>query len=125
MPRKGERRYKNWLNEGFPLWLQERLGERDWLAVDLAKKLAVDAGVISNYMSGKRSPDPKLLNRIADVMGVSDEEVFAAAGYLREYEPSEDPRQEELCNRLHGIDLTPERYATLSVLLESWQPPRP
>ena len=30
MPRKGQRRYKGWLTEGFPGWLQERLDEREW-----------------------------------------------------------------------------------------------
>lgn len=119
MPRKGQRRYKNWLNEGFPLWLQERLEERDWKAVDLADKLGVNSGVISNYMTGARNPEPKLLNRIADVLGVSDEEIFTAAGYLRAMTLPDDPRRLELMRRIQMVELTPDRYAMLSSILAS------
>lgn len=49
MPRKGQRRYKGWLTEGFPGWLQERLDEREWLAVDLAERLGANSGAITFF----------------------------------------------------------------------------
>ena len=125
MPRKGQRRYKGWLTEGFPGWLRERLEEREWLAVDLAEKINVNSGVISNYMTGARTPDPKMLQRIADVLSVSDEEIFTAAGYLREMPLTDDPRRLELQRRIGVIDLTPDRYDMLNTLLTSWQGHRP
>lgn len=125
MPRKGQRRYKNWLTEGFPGWLQERLEERDWLAVELAEKIGVNSGVISNYMTGARAPEPKMLQRIADVLNVSDEEIFVAAGYLREMTLSDDPRRMELVRRLQAVELTPERYDLLNMLLTTMQGSRP
>lgn len=125
MPRKGQRRYKHWLHEGFPAWLQERLVEREWLAVELAERIGVNSGVISNYMNGSRQPDPKMLQRIADVLEVADEEVFSAAGYLRQPVVTDDPRRLELVRRLQSVELTPDRYAMLSTLLAQWQPSRP
>ena len=117
MPRRGRRRYAGWLNEGFPLWLQERLTARDWSISDLADAMGMQTSLISRWMQGTQKPTAKSAAKIADALQISVDEVLTAAGLRPSLKTDADPRRAELHRRLDLVELTPERYRTLNALL--------
>jgi transcriptional regulator with XRE-family HTH domain len=117
MPRKGKPRYADWLREGFPLWLQRRLQERDWSITDLARAMGVQTSLISRWMAGRQKPTAESANRIAEVLQISVDEVLTEAGLRPVLVTDEDPRRAELVMKLGLVELTTERYLTLNALL--------
>jgi transcriptional regulator with XRE-family HTH domain len=117
MPRKGKPRYADWLREGFPLWLQRRLQERDWTITDLARAMGVQTSLISRWMAGRQKPTAESANRIAEVLQISVDEVLTEAGLRPVLVTDEDPRRAELVMKLGLVELTTERYLTLNALL--------
>ena len=117
MPKKGKPRYADWLREGFPLWLQGCLQERNWSITDLARAMGVQTSLISRWMAGKQKPTAESAGRIAEVLQVSVDEVLTAAGLRLSPGPGEDPRRAELMMKLGSVELTRERYLTLNALL--------
>jgi transcriptional regulator with XRE-family HTH domain len=117
MPRKGKPRYADWLHEGFPLWLQMRLQERDWSITDLARAMGVQTSLISRWMAGRQKPTAESANRIAEVLQISVDEVLTEAGLRPVLVTDEDPRRAELVMKLGLVELTTERYLTLNALL--------
>ena len=121
--RKGNRRYKNWKDEGFPLWLQQRLEDRGWKAADLAPKIPVVPSLVSRWMDESQRPSPESVLKIADALGVDEVEAMIAAGYLspRPGEPGTDsPRLFELHKKLDASNLTDDRYRTIAAILNTW-----
>lgn len=51
--------------------------DRGLLQVELAARMGVSQTAISNWLSGKRSPKPAELQRLAGVIGVSLNELFS------------------------------------------------
>jgi transcriptional regulator with XRE-family HTH domain len=117
MPRKGKPRYADWLHEGFPLWLQGRLQEREWSITDLARAMGVQTSLISRWMAGRQKPTAESANRIAEVLQISVDEVLTEAGLRPVLVTDEDPRRAELVMKLGLVELTTERYLTLNALL--------
>jgi len=117
MPKKGKPRYADWLREGFPLWLQGCLQERNWSITDLARAMGVQTSLISRWMAGKQKPTAESAGRIAEVLQVSVDEVLTAAGLRPVLVTDEDPRRAELMMKLGSVELTRERYLTLNALL--------
>jgi transcriptional regulator with XRE-family HTH domain len=115
--KKGQRRYKNWKTEGFPLWLQQRMEERGWNALRLAKEIKVVPSLVSRWMSGYQRPSPESLTAIAEAMQLDEREVFTAAGHLSPRHAPNDPRREELHRKVDAAHLTHDRYLTLNTLL--------
>jgi transcriptional regulator with XRE-family HTH domain len=119
MPRKGRPRYANWLNTGFPRWLQDRLKERGWQAVDLAEAMQIQTSLISRWMAGTQRPSAQSARRIAEVMQLDEDEVLTEAGHRQPKATDDDPRRAELHRKLGLVELTNERYLTLNALLST------
>jgi transcriptional regulator with XRE-family HTH domain len=117
MPKKGKPRYADWLNEGFPLWLQGCLKERNWTITDLARAMGVQTSLISRWMAGRQKPTAESAGRIAEVLQISVDEVLTEAGLRPVQVTDEDPRRAELMMKLGSVELTRERYLTLNALL--------
>jgi transcriptional regulator with XRE-family HTH domain len=128
--KKGSRRYKNWKQDGFPLWLQQRMAERGWNALRVSQEIHVVPSLISRWMSGAQQPSPESLRSIARAMQLSELEVLRAAGHLSPdvtNAETDDPRRAELHRKLDVLVLTHERYLTLNALLNMMAetPPAP
>jgi transcriptional regulator with XRE-family HTH domain len=107
----------------FHEWLEEKLQERDWLAADLARASrepdyprGFDPGLISRW----RRPPPegvvpnqaKTLTRLARAFGISESEVYAAAGLLPpdQADQAASVVQTELEARLARLGATLSKY---------------
>ena len=56
--------------------LKNKLQERRMRQIDLARKIDVTDTTISRYVNGDVKPKPLLLNRIANVLDCSPDELF-------------------------------------------------
>ncbi len=120
MPPKGQRWYRNWKNEGFPLWLRGQMEARGWDTVVLAEKLDTKyTSGPTRWLTGETLPSPKTLRKLAEVFNLPLDEVYTAAGHLNGNgtSPSDDPRVPHLLHRIQALDLTHERYLALSAVL--------
>ena len=121
--KKGQPRYASWKREGFPLWLQQRLEERDWKIADLGRQMGLTTSAIARWMSGQNTPGPETLLRLADVLQVSYDEVLTEAGLRPRMVSDDDPKRAEINRRVAAIPLTEKNYQMLLDLLnviESW-----
>lgn len=119
MVRKGQPRYAGWLDEGFPLWLRQRLEERAMSISDLARAMPTQASLISRWMQGRQRPTADSAVRIAEVLCLPPDEVLTAAGLRPQQATDADPHLAELTHKLRLVNLTPERYLTLNALLNT------
>lgn len=87
-------------------WLRRQLARRDWSGADLARRLNVANGRVSEWTTGKRVPSPKSCLRLADAFGVDPDTVLAIAGHRAVPAPLEDPK-EELIALIRRADLSP------------------
>ena len=117
--RQGKPRYSDWLDEGFPLWLQQRLDERGWSITELARRMGTQTTLISRWMQGRQRPTAQSARLIAQVMKLDEDEVLTAAGLRGIKTTDDDPRRAELLHKLGLVELTPERYLTLSAVLNT------
>lgn len=88
--------------------IREQRAARRLSQQDLAAKANVEQSKLSRIERGSiKHPDPRVLGRIADVLGVSVELYYAAAGYPLPYSNAyPDPR--DFFRRLYGVEPTPE-----------------
>jgi transcriptional regulator with XRE-family HTH domain len=128
MSRKGERWYKNWQSEGFPRWLRERMEERGWNTVDLAERLGTRyTSGPTRWLTGQTLPSLASLTKLAEILELPVEEVYKAAGHATNgnHATADDPRLLHLLQRITNLDLTYERYMTLSAILTSMEEATP
>ena len=110
---KGNVRYKNWKNEGFPLWLRQRMEERNLNASQLASKMGVVSSLISRWMTGAQRPNSSSVRKISEALGVDHKDTLIAAGYLPPDAGTsvyEDPRRTDLIRIIRTLSLSDERY---------------
>lgn len=126
--KKGNRRYKNWDNQGLALWLQQHMDARGWNAHRLSQEAGLStASLISRWMDKRpevrQRAAPEQLKKIAKAFGIDEKEALIAGGYLSpEPETDEtqtpDPRRAELHRRLDAIDLTTEVYLAIDAMFK-------
>ena len=67
------------------------------------------AGAVSQWVNGSRIPDPKSVDRIADVLGVDLDTVLTLAGHRQHMgEPDPDDRPAAIAARLRRLKLSDE-----------------
>lgn len=83
-------------SDSLPMWLRRQLDRRDWSQADFARRLNVGTGLVSRWMTGKRTPSPRYCDLIADVLGVDLDVVLLMANHravTTDLDP-DDPRIE-------------------------------
>lgn len=65
----------------FPVWLRQQMNSHEWSVTDLARRLEVNHGTISMWLSGQRHPNARSVRRLADTLGVDEDSALIAAGH--------------------------------------------
>jgi transcriptional regulator with XRE-family HTH domain len=84
----------------FATWLRRQLNRNEWTQADFARRMDVSTGRISEWTTGKRVPNPKSCELIADVLGADIDLVLRVAGHRPNVE-SIDPDDPRVI--LHGM----------------------
>jgi transcriptional regulator with XRE-family HTH domain len=105
----------------FGEWLRKQLQRREWSQADFVRRGQFSRTAVSDWILGKRIPDPRSSDLIADVLGVDRDEVLALAGHREPDEPIEadDPRR-ELLTLVRMLRVTPDRAVGLRHLIRGW-----
>ncbi len=89
----------------FSEWLVGKMSERGISQSDLARLSGISRQAISNYINQQRSrPDNQALRNIAQGLRISEEEIFRAAGVLRELDPDYSPSLAEWMDLFNTAD---------------------
>lgn len=103
-------------------WILRRLKGRDWSQADFARAIPTSTGTVSNWISGKRIPEPESCDKIADVLGLDVDDVLTIAGHRPEpidFDP-DDPRA-LLVARIQTSRLADHRLRDLRRYLDLWE----
>lgn len=89
----------------FAEWLQQQLEKRGWNQRDLIRHVRLaeyqlSPAHLSRIMTGHRDPNAEVCIGIAHALGLSNEEVFRARGWLPATKSEIDPRAERLAKTL-------------------------
>jgi transcriptional regulator with XRE-family HTH domain len=105
----------------FANWVRGELRRREWSAADLARRMDVNSGIISNWLSGKRRPSPRSCDLLADVLGADLDFVLALVGH-RPATTSAPPPDETaaVIAMLRRIQPSPDRIKGLDGMLRTW-----
>lgn len=82
------------MSNPFGLWLKRQLDRRDMTRPEFARAIHKSPARLSEWINGKRIPDPKSCDLIADALGVDLDLVLWQAGHrppTKEIDP-EDPK---------------------------------
>ena len=100
-------------------WIRNELAHRDWTAADLARRLGVSSGRISEWSSGRYTPSPASCLRLAEVFTADPDQVLALAGHRAVAPPPEDAKA-RLITLIQRVDMTPTQIAGLEAMLTAW-----
>lgn len=107
----------------FPEYLARALRSREWTQADFARRMGVSTGSVTMWMSGKRRPDPASIQRIADVLFVSADDLLVIAGH-RPPDDNVDPDSDlaRILGMVRAIDWEshPERRDLLEGMFMGW-----
>jgi transcriptional regulator with XRE-family HTH domain len=65
----------------FGAWLDAQLQRREWNQSEFARRIDVRPGVVSHWIRGERVPEPRSIDKIADVLFVDVDELLTIAGH--------------------------------------------
>jgi len=100
-------------------WIRHELAHREWSAADLARRLGVSSGRISEWSSGRYTPSPASCLRLAEVFVADPDQVLALAGHRAAPPPPEDAKA-RLITLIQRVDMTPTQIAGLEAMLTAW-----
>lgn len=106
-------------SQDFGRWLAKQLDRRDWKQADLVQRTRLSRSSVSDWITGKKIPDPKSCDLIADALGVDRDLVLALAGHRppdTELDP-DDPAS-AIIALVKQINWTEERAETITASLE-------
>jgi transcriptional regulator with XRE-family HTH domain len=111
----------DWNPMPFATWVRTQQRRREWNDADLARRLGVNSGIVSNWLSGKRRPNPRSCDLLADVFGADLDFVLNLVGHrpLTEPLPIDDPVV-EITSLVRRIKPDPNRINGLAALLRTW-----
>lgn len=93
------------MSEELRAWLSEELERRHWSHRELARRVGLSQGLVSQTLAGDRSPSNNFCLKVAQALGEAPEKLFRLAGILP---PSEDdPTITELNDMIRNM--TPEQ----------------
>ena len=100
-------------------WIRHELAHRDWTAADLARRLGVSSGRISEWSSGRYTPSPASCLRLAEVFAADPDRVLALAGH-RAAPPAPEDAKARLIALIQRVDMSPTQIAGLEAMLTAW-----
>ena len=100
-------------------WIRQELAHRDWSAADLARRLGVSSGRISEWSSGRYTPSPASCLRLAEVFAADPDQVLALAGH-RAAPPAPEDAKARLIALIQRVEMTPTQMAGLEAMLTAW-----
>lgn len=100
-------------------WIRHELAHREWSAADLARRLGVSSGRISEWSSGRYTPSPASCLRLAEVFAADPDQVLALAGH-RAAPPAPDDAKARLIALIQRVEMTSTQIAGLEAMLTSW-----
>ena len=100
-------------------WLRNQLDRLDWTAADLARRVQVNKGRVSEWTSGKRRPSSQTCIRLADALGVDPDELLAVAGHRVSQQPLDDQKT-RIIALIRRADLSPATMNGLEAMLRSY-----
>ena len=80
----------------FANWFRGQLRVRELSQADFARTSGKQTGVVSDWATGKRTPDPQSCDLIADVFGIPIDTVLEAAGHRPRIGDIEDEQEKEM-----------------------------
>lgn len=102
-------------------WIRRQMLRRGWTAAELARRMGVGSGRISEWIGGKRIPSSASCIRLADVFDADPDVVLTIAGHRVATEPlSPDDPHARVIALVKRVRLTPDRLAGLEGTLLSW-----
>lgn len=87
----------------FGVWLRRQLERRDWLQADLVHRGKFSRSAVSDWVNGKRIPDPASCDLIADALGLDRDLVLSIAGH-RPVAEDDSPLVREFIAKVRRID---------------------
>jgi len=100
-------------------WIRHELAHREWSAADLARRLRVSSGRISEWSSGRYTPSPASCLRLAEVFAADPDQVLALAGH-RAAPPAPEEAKARLIALIQRVEMTPTQIAGLEAMLTAW-----
>jgi len=101
---------------GFVQWLQEQLDARGWTAQEMAQRAGLAQATVSNVLNRKRSAGVEFVRAIADVLDVSQIDVFRIAGLIDEELLDDAKAAQEYLRLLAAIKDDDERQAAIDTV---------
>jgi transcriptional regulator with XRE-family HTH domain len=107
----------------FAQWLQNQLNKQGWSQSELVRRSnhQVSQTQLSNVLLGRRQAGPETCIAIARALGLSNEEVFRARGWLPASKSDIDPRAERVARRVSALPAQSREIAldAIEPMLES------
>lgn len=96
------------LQKLLPKRLKRLREENGYLQKYVADKLDIKSNTLSGYENGTRSPDPEMINRIADLYDVTADYLLGRSNHPRLTESEDKKADEEVQELLDIIESLPE-----------------
>lgn len=99
-------------------WLQAKLVERGWKAIDLAREAGLGNSTVTRILNEEREAGPDVCTKIAAALGEEPDKVFRLAGLLPESTGSFNglsSDESEMLKMYRGLPLS-RKEALLSIL---------
>jgi transcriptional regulator with XRE-family HTH domain len=91
---------------GFSTWLEGELKARDWRQADLVKRSGINSGLLSQILSGQRSPGVETCRALAKAFGLKDIQVLQIAGLATDSDlPKFSPVVESAASMLNDLSI--------------------
>lgn len=78
-------------DENLAQWLGRQLRRHEWTQADLSRKSGLSQGRISDWLAGKRLPNPESCDKLADALGDDPDYVLKLAGHRPHAYIQDDP----------------------------------
>ena len=101
----------------FGRWLRRQLARSDLNQTGLGHRLGITQSAISLWVHGKTQPDDDNIRRLAQVLSIPPEDVYAALGRIPPQDEEEDEWMREIRARLDAA--TPEQRARVAAVVRA------
>lgn len=100
-------------------WIRQELAHRGWSGADLARRLDISSGRVSEWSSGRYTPSPASCLRLAEVFAADADRVLALAGH-RAAPPAPEDAKSRLISLIQRVEMSPTQIAGLEAMLNAW-----